>query len=291
MKRLFLTSGLIIGLLFSINGCSTVSAKYYGMKYCSAEPNPNTWIGEVVEVPVSIYWEDELYNGFTDEDAKLMVKNYLDGVHLQTMALNTPDGNVKIYSFKDAPQSYIDLVKEGFAVAEEWKVRKKASSEAFDKVYDKSSSKFRDGYSKESSPLKELSAAFRETEQKKSSIQKQIEEEKAKLNLVITQTTKEAMPKMNYTVTTKVIPLPEDAKKYIYMDEVKVIDNTANKVIAYNTRVMQRYSSSLVPDMVGGRIFTSEPLCGGKTPKIFDHDVFISIGHLTNARAKHITLR
>jgi hypothetical protein len=278
MKRLFLKSILVIGLLFNIHGCSSMSAQYYGMKYCSAEPNPNTWIGERVEVPESIYWEDELYNGFTDEDANLMVTNYLDGVHLKTMALNTPDGKVKIYSYKDIPQTYIDLVEEGFVVAKESKKQKVL----FDKARNHKNPK---DYPEN---FKEISKSYFQTDKKKSSIQKQIEEAKTKLNLVITQMTKETMPKMNYTVTTKVIPLPDDARKYIYIDEVKVLDNHTDKTIAYNRRVMQRYSSSLLPDMVGGRRFVPEPMCGGKTPKIFDHDIFILIGHLTNARAKHI---
>lgn len=268
MKKIFLTSVLTISLFFSISGCSSVSAEYYGMKYCSAEPNPNTWIGEVVEVPISIYWEDELYNGFTDEDAQLMVKNYLDGVHLQIMALNTPDGKVNIYSYKDIPQSYIDLVKEGFAVAKETKKQKIL----FDKARDHENPK---DYPEN---FNEISKSYFKVNNQKSSIQKQIEEMKQTLNLVITQTTKDAMPKMNYTVTTKVIPLPEDAKKYIYMDEVKVIDNTANKVIAYNTRVMQRYSSSLLPDMVGGRGLYPHSMCGDASPERFDEDVFQNIG-------------
>ncbi|QOY53161.1 hypothetical protein [Candidatus Sulfurimonas baltica] len=270
MKRLFLTSGLIIGLLLSINGCSTVSAKYYGMKYCSAEPNPNTWIGEVVEVPLSIYWEDELYNGFTDEDAKLMVINYLDGVHLQTMALNTPDGNVKIYSFKDAPQSYIDLVKEGFAVAEETKKQKVLFDEAWLDYKEKKI------LSQVEFTL--ISEKWTQVDNKRKSLQIQIEKIKQTLTLVITQTTKEAMPKMNYTVTTKKLHLPEDAKKYIYMDEVKVIDNRTDKTIAYNTRVMQRYSSSLLPDMVGGRGLYPHSMCGDASPERFDEDVFQNIG-------------
>jgi len=277
MKKLFLISSLIIGLLFSIHGCSSVSAEYYGAKYCSAEPNPKTWIGERVEVPISIYWEDGLYNGFNDEDAKLMVKNYLDGVHLQTMALNTTDGKVKIYSYKDIPQSYLDLVEEGFAVAKETKKQKVLFDEARNH---KNSKDYPENF-------KKISKSYFKINNQKSSIQKQIEKEKEKLNLVITQTTKDSMSKMNYTVTTKIVPLPDSARKYIYIDEVKVTDNKVNKTLAYNRRVMQLYSSSLLPDMVGGRRFVSEPICGGKTPKIFDHDIFISIGHLTNARAKH----
>ena len=41
-----------------------------------------------IEKPISIYWEDNVYPGFNKEDRELMIINYLDGVHLKTMALN-----------------------------------------------------------------------------------------------------------------------------------------------------------------------------------------------------------
>lgn len=66
--------------------------------YCSQEPNPKTSITKKVEYPISIYWEDNVYPGFSKEDRALMIINYLDGKHLKTMALNGDNGYVYIYN-------------------------------------------------------------------------------------------------------------------------------------------------------------------------------------------------
>jgi len=69
--------------------------------YCSQEPNPKTQIVKKVEYPESIYWEDNVYPGFSKEDRELMIINYLDGVHLKTMALNGDDGKVYVYTARE----------------------------------------------------------------------------------------------------------------------------------------------------------------------------------------------
>jgi len=280
MNKWLLVSLLAVGL--GVSGCSSISASYYGSQACSAEPNPNTWIGETVEIPISIYWEDDLYRGFSDADAALMVKNYLDGVHLKTMALNTPDGKVKIYAYKNLPQTYVDLVKEGFLVDQEVKKQKILFDEA----------RSPEDYKDYPDNFDQISKAYFKVKNKKSLIQKEIEKAKSKLTLNITKTTKEVMPTMNYTVTTKVIPLSESAREYIYSDEVKVTDNRKKKVIAYNRRVMQLYSSSLLPDMVGGRRFFPDSLCGNASPERFDEDIFQVIGRSGKIfPGKHIKLK
>lgn len=264
MKRLFLKSILTIGLLFNIHGCSSVSVQYYGAKYCLAEPNPKTWIGERVEVPISIYWEDNVYPGFNDTDAKLMVGNYLDGVNLQTMALNTPDGKVKIYSYKDIPQSYIDLVKEGHTLDKE--VGKKQV--AFDKA--RNHKNFED-YPPDFNKIRDI---YLNAYKKKEALTKKIKSAKEKLNLAITQTTKEKMPKMNYTIKTDEVHLSDLARKVLYSDEVKITDNRTNEVIAYDRRVMQLYSATFMPSFSGPSYYYSHPLCGQETGGLFERGVF-----------------
>jgi len=65
---------------------------------CKADPNPKTFITHTVEYPESIYWEDNIYPGFDEKDRLLMIRNYLDGVHLKTMALNAPDGSIYLFT-------------------------------------------------------------------------------------------------------------------------------------------------------------------------------------------------
>lgn len=66
--------------------------------YCLT--TPSTYIKKKVEFPESIYWEDNVYPGFNEEDRKLMIINYLDGKHLKTMALNGDDGKIYVYSLE-----------------------------------------------------------------------------------------------------------------------------------------------------------------------------------------------
>lgn len=250
-----------------------------GAYYCAQEPNPKTYIKHTVEEPISIYWEDNIYPGFDEADSKLMVANYLDGVRLQTMALNTPYGKVRVYSYTNVPQGYVDLVKEGYATDKEWKIRKAASSKAFEEAYDSKRGKYKEGYSRDSSPLKELSAAFREIDAKKSAITKQIEAEKAKLDLIVTETTREQMPQMNYTVKIDEVNFSDLARKVLYSDEIKITDNKTKEVIAYNRRIMQLYSATLMPDFaMGNRYYYPEPLCGRTAPYRFDENIFPYIG-------------
>lgn len=73
-------------------------------KICRADPQPKSFIKKTVEYPESIYWEDNIYPGFDEKDRLLMIRNYLDGDHLKTMALNAPDGT--IYLFTATPDDW-----------------------------------------------------------------------------------------------------------------------------------------------------------------------------------------
>lgn len=276
MKK-FLIFLLLLITSITLNASEVILSNTLGAYYCAQEPNPKTYIKHTVEEPISIYWEDNVYPGFDEADAKLMVANYLDGVHLQTMALNTPDGKVRVYSYANVSQSYVDLVKEGYVVSKEWIVRKAASSKAFEEAYDSKRSKYKEGYSRDSSPLKELSAAFREIDAKKSAFTKQIEAEKAKLDLIITETTKEQMPQMNYTVKTDEVHLSDLARKVLYSDEVKITENRSKEVIAYDRRIMQLYSATFMPSFSGPSYYYSHPLCGQETGGLFERGVFIGL--------------
>ena len=67
-------------------------------RICKADPQPKTFVKGTVEYPESIYWEDNVYPGFVENDRLFMILNYLDGIHLKTLALNAPDGTIYIYS-------------------------------------------------------------------------------------------------------------------------------------------------------------------------------------------------
>jgi len=167
--------------------------------YCSQAPNPKTKIIKKVAYPMSIYWEDNIYPGFSKEDRELMVINYLDGVHLKTMALNGPE-NKKIYVYH--------LNKPI------WK--------EFNKRYEI--------YIKQHPPKKDRFRGH------SFDIYKAYAKEIMKTEKIYT---KETMPKMNYTVTFNEIKLNSFARHFFYSDETKVIENNTSKVIAYNRRYMR----------------------------------------------------
>lgn len=238
-----------------------------GAYYCAQEPNPKTYIKHTVEEPISIYWEDNIYPGFNDEECKGMVANYLDGVHLQMMALNTPDGKVRVYSYASVPQSYIDLVKEGYAATKEAQAKRAIEEEAWKKYKAKELTKVEfDVVAKEWGQL----------DNKRVALSKQIEAEKVNLDLIITETTKDTMPRMNYTVKTDEVHLSDLARKVLYSDEMTITDNRIKEVIAYNRRIKQLFSATLLPDLVGGRYYVQGSYCGDPS-KLFDRLVFITL--------------
>lgn len=90
---ILLVLSMVIYLTYDI-----IMTNIFSSYYCNQEPNPKTFINKTVENPISIYWEDNVYPGFTKEDRELMIINYLNGKNLKTMALNGDDGKIYVYS-------------------------------------------------------------------------------------------------------------------------------------------------------------------------------------------------
>lgn len=111
---------VVLVIIFLIPTYDIIITNTLGAYHCLT--TPSTYISKTVEYPESIYWEDNVYPGFNEEDRKLMIMNYLDGVHLKTMALNGDDGKVYTYEAnastweqlnpleKDRGQPYYDMV-------------------------------------------------------------------------------------------------------------------------------------------------------------------------------------
>ena len=99
-KRKKLYKLMTIVVLISIPIYDIIATNLLALYFCSVDKPVYT--NEVNAYPLSIYWEDNVYKGFTPEDRKRMIVNYLDGEHLKTMALNGDDGKVYVYTL-DAP--------------------------------------------------------------------------------------------------------------------------------------------------------------------------------------------
>lgn len=274
MKKSLLALFLTLTVGMTLCASDVILSNTLGAYFCAQEPNPKTYIKHTVEEPISIYWEDNVYYGFDEADAKLMVANYLDGVHLQTMALNTPDGKVKVYSYANVPQNYIDLFRAGEVAKKDLQEKTIIKNNAFSKMYDKSSRKIREEYTDE---WKEITTKSGDAFRKQESLTKQIESARSKLNLIITETTRDQMPQMNYTVKTDEVHLSDLARTVLYSDEVKITDNRTKEVIAYNRDVMQLYSARLLPDATGEKYINSNDRFCGKGTNLFERGIFTSL--------------
>jgi hypothetical protein len=197
-----------------------------GVYYCKTDPNPKTFIKEKVEYPESIYWEDNIFGGYDAEDRKLMIVNYLDGVHLKTMALNGKDGMVHVYTLENPMWEKI--------------------KHEFDN--EKTLRKTRNKYTE----------------------------------LIIHEEhiyTKEAMPKMNYTVTFDEVKLNSFSRKFLYSDETKIIDNSTNETIAYNRQYI-RFFYNIAPELsLGNRYYDSWDgiMCASEDTQYFFKNIFKKI--------------
>lgn len=85
----------VLAILILIPTYDIIITNILGGYHCLT--TPNAYVTKKVEYPLSIYWEDNVYPGFSAEDRKLMIINYLDGAHLKSMALNGDNGKVYVY--------------------------------------------------------------------------------------------------------------------------------------------------------------------------------------------------
>ncbi len=220
----------------------------FGLYYCKiAPPHPKTKIEKKVEYPISIYWEDNVYPGFSKQDRELMIKNYLDGVHLKTMALNGDDGKIYVYNRKVSKKEYLNISNQISSLSKKIKRMQEIQKDRQDKQY-----------------IRDINKLYRDRETLQAKQTKLINSSPISEKIY----TKSTMPKTNYTVTFNEIHLNTFARKFLYSDETKVIENSTNKVIAYNRRYM-RFFYTLQPDFVGDRYYYPHAVCGENSQYFF----------------------
>ncbi|MEJ2489863.1 MAG: hypothetical protein P8Y50_08825, partial [Sulfurovaceae bacterium] len=206
--------------------------------------------------------EDNVYPGFSEEDRKLMVQNYLDGIHLKTMALNGDDGKVYVYTREVSKNEYLKMSNSVSDISKKIKNMQTLQKDRQDKQY-----------------IKNINKLYKEREIIQNKVQKFIKSYSVSEQIFTQQT----MPKINYTVTFNEIKLNSFARKFLYSDEIKIINNKNNEILAYNRRYM-RFFYILLPDVALGDIYYyPEPMCGVNT-QYFSDNVFQKIhmnsGHI-----------
>ncbi|MBU1059230.1 MAG: hypothetical protein KJ804_13030 [Proteobacteria bacterium] len=193
-------------------------------KICKSDPQPKTFTKKTVEYPDSIYWEDNIYPGFNEKDRLLMIRNYLDGVHLKTMALNAPDGSIYLFT----------------ATEKDWQNSRDI------KAYKREGNYF-NMLSVEAKVIAERGINF----------------------------TRQTMPQLNYSVTFNPVSLTPFQRRYLWSDEVKIVDNKTDEVLAYNRRLMRRWYL-LMPDIgIGRQYYYPHAMCGMSSYAGFDQRVFV----------------
>lgn len=180
--------GIVAVVLFLIPTYDIIITNILGVYYCTTAPK--AFIKETVEYPESIYFEDNVFNGFNEQDIENMMNNYLDGIHLKTLALNLPDGNVAIYHYEKNQDEYDKIVKEVKQELGEKTLRYDDIRARIIKIIDS--------------------------------------------NKIIT--TKDKMPKMNYTVLYDKVNLNQIASKFFYADIMRIINNKTGETISYQQR-------------------------------------------------------
>jgi hypothetical protein len=99
----------VLAILILIPTYDIILTNILGGYYCLT--TPSTYVNKKVEYPLSIYWNSSVTSGLNQDGRKLMIINYLDGIHLKKMALNGDDGKVYVYHL-DKPM--LEEIKKEF---------------------------------------------------------------------------------------------------------------------------------------------------------------------------------
>lgn len=236
---------ITLAILILIPTYDIIITNVLGVYYCNAEPNPKTFIKNKVEYPISIYWTSSIGLGLDENAREAMIINYLDGVHLKTMALNGKDGKVYLYK----------------ATLKDWENSRKIAK----KEEANSSLKYKN---KDGTKVTSYSQAYYDArdENARKIVDRGMIYDKYKI------------PQMNYTVTFDEVELNPFVRKFLYSDEIKVIDNKTNEVIAYNRRYMHFFYN--ISMGLGGDGYSPDPICGFRFTRHFDAMIFPSLKYL-----------
>lgn len=207
-------------------------AIFYKTVFYFYELSPLQEIHETVENPVSVYWEDNVWSGWDEKYRQWMVENFLDGIHLKTLALNGDDGKIYLYradmdSFKESKKIWPESIKINQIWIDARKEVEGIIRNGGDtlKFWNETGAKAR---------------ALFKTRPKGYFEQNQIEIKRIMDNREIYQSQAD-LPDMNYRVELNFLPrslLVNNEHKIIHADRISIVDMKKNKEIAYSTRYM-----------------------------------------------------
>lgn len=199
-------------------------------------------IKETVEFPGSVYWEDNVFPGFDPLSRRWMVEFYLDGVHVQALALNGDDG--KIYLYRATADQF----------AESRRLRGRIDELEAQAVKAVEAGKA----ARRGNEKKAFFAKGTELRKQEGVLLKQLRVVHDMVVLAILAKEEvfpdpESLPRLNYKVLYNREPLPNWQQRYLYSDKIQIIDRKGGKIIAWSKRI-ERYEYILEVDVVGGRV-------------------------------------
>lgn len=189
--------------------------------------SPLQEIRQTVAAPVSVYWEDKVWPGFDEYGRHWMVENYLDGVHLQMLALNGEDGNIYLYR----------ATMEDFAESEKLRPEYERIRQEIAALEKEALEVGRRGGDKKElwQVIRQRKDGFHEAEQYWNQRRSEIE---AIIARVAIHQGKESLPPVRYRVEFNPLPLGTIPGKLLHADRIGIVDVQQNREIAYSRRYL-----------------------------------------------------
>lgn len=235
--------------------------------------SPLQQINHKIEKPLSVLWLDEVWPGFDEYGRYWMVKNYLDGVNLHTLALN--DGEGRIYLLQAGPEDYAESAKL------------KPEFERLKDRLNKLEKEAREGGSEE-----DLWKKYREEDVKLRQIRNAYEKQhdqdivgimaRAQAYKFDGTSLPSALPFFNYTVRLHRLRLPDWQEKFVWSDGITIMDNPKNEEIAFSRRCLA-YTPFTAMIMVGDSPFEGGEFIGDEKIYEFDDKLLFSYARVKSS--------
>ncbi len=218
-----------------------------------------------VERPDSVLWIDRVWPGFDEYGRHWMVNNYLDGIHLQKLALNGDDGKIYLYQASADDFSESEKIRpehdrlQAKISALEQKAMQIGGAGGNNRPLWK---KIREDY------YPQLKALGYEQQRKK-------EIDRIFSRPMIFQRP-EDLGEMHFRIELKQNRLPRWEERFVWCDEIRIHDNIKQEDIAFSKRCLG-YSPKIGIDPIGGT-FTSGTRLGDEYVYEFDDKVLFGYG-------------
>lgn len=236
------------------------------------ERQPLQEISQVIESPISLYWQDNVWPGFDEYGRSWMIDQYLDGVHLKVLALNGEDN--KIYLYRAEREELAESLK-----ALETLKQRKADVDAYvekNRIHIKQYGRPIEGSGDHINKVLDppYIAALQKYNRIKQLVVKRITER------VEVFDSPEQLPPIAYRVDFNIVKTGYPASSLFHSDEIIITDIKKDKIIAFSRRYMA-YAFWL--SKFSGNQPTFNEVLGDKQAYEFDDKVLFGYAGVNNS--------